>query len=292
MGETLARLNAAREQHEGLAQAAEQNGAEGQADAATALNIQNGGIKGGADHSGSSSELAKPHLVLSSQAGIAATTRADIHLASDGYTAITTGKSLSFSGGTSLFASVREAIRLFVQKAGMKMVAAAGDIDVQALSNSIKLLAKLDITHSASRITIAAKEEILINGGGSYAKFTAGSIEIGTAGAFTAHAATHSLPGPKNMEAGVAIAAARFSSSTATEQTLSDLVSRKTWIEFKLVDQIGPVPHQRYVLTDSSGANHEGSVDDKGFGRVEQVAPGRCTIEFPDLGYALEVSSS
>ena len=101
--------------------------------------------------------------------------------------------------GASLFASIRQTFRLFVHKAGMKMVAAAGDIDLQALSDNIKLLAKLEISHTANRIMISAKEEVVINGGGSYAKFAAGSIEMGTSGAFVAHAAKHSLPPAKSV---------------------------------------------------------------------------------------------
>jgi type VI secretion system secreted protein VgrG len=85
----------------------------------------------------------------------------------------------------------------------MKMVAAAGDIDLQALSDNIKLLAKLEITHTANRITITAKEEVVINGGGSYVKFAAGGIEHGTNGTFVAHAKHHSLVNAKNMDMAV-----------------------------------------------------------------------------------------
>ncbi len=45
----------------------------------------------------------------------------------------------------------------------------------------------------------------MINGGGSYAKFNAGGIEQGTNGNFVAHAAKHSLPGPKNMDVAIAM---------------------------------------------------------------------------------------
>jgi len=82
--------------------------------------------------------------------------------------------------------------------AGMRLIAAAGDIDVKALSDSINLLAKLNITHTANRITITAKEEIRINGAGSYATFNSQGIELGTNGAFRSHANDHSLLGPKN----------------------------------------------------------------------------------------------
>ncbi|WP_442782728.1 type VI secretion system Vgr family protein [Collimonas fungivorans] len=204
MGETVQRLTSARDQHETLADMAQQAGAQDkagqQADIAKILKAQNDAIKGsGAGGDGTFPELSEPHLVLASPAGVETTTSGSTHIASGGHTAITTGKSLSIVSGDSLFSSIGNTFRLFVQKAGMKMVAAAGDVDVKALKDSINLLAKLNITHTANRITITAKEEVMINGGGSYVKYNAGGIEHGTNGTYVAHAASHSLPGPKNL---------------------------------------------------------------------------------------------
>lgn len=207
MDETTRRLILAGEQHQLLAEIAQKNGAQESVDnqeaLASVLQAQSDAIKGAPSTAGSFPELAKPHLVLASAAGIATTTTSDTHITSDRHTALTTGKSLSLAVGTHFFASVRQSLRLFVQKAGMKMVAAAGDIDLQALSDNIKLLAKLEISHTANRITISAKEEVLINGGGSYVKFAAGGIEHGTNGNFVAHAAHHSLVSAKNMDMAV-----------------------------------------------------------------------------------------
>jgi len=203
MGETQQRLNAAHLQHDALAKLAHQSGAqdgEDQAKAVAAVKAQNDSIKGGTGGKGSFPQLAAPHLVLASPAGIETTTQGSTHLASEQHTALTTGQDLAIANGGSLFASVRQAFRIFVHKAGMRMVAAAGDIDLRALSDSVNVLAKLNITQTANRITISAKEEVVINGGGSYAKFGGGGIEMGTSGNFVAHAAKHSLPGPKNME--------------------------------------------------------------------------------------------
>jgi type VI secretion system secreted protein VgrG len=204
MGETVQRLTSARDQHETLADMAQQAGAQEkqgqQVDIAKILKAQNDAIKGsGAGGDGGFPELSAPHLVLASPAGIETTTSGSTHIASGQNTAITTGKSLSIASGDSLFASIGQTFRLFVHKAGMKMIAAAGDIDVQALANSMNILAKLNITHTANRITITAKEEVLINGGGSYVKYNAAGIEHGTNGIYVAHAATHSLPGQKNL---------------------------------------------------------------------------------------------
>jgi type VI secretion system secreted protein VgrG len=205
MGETCRRLTAAAEQHQLLGDIAQKNGAQDTGDnqvgVATVLQAQNKEIEGAASGNGSFQELAQPHLVLASPAGIASTTAQSTHIASDLNTAITTGKSMSIAAGDGFFASIRQTFRLFVQKAGMKLVAASGDIDVKALTDSFNVLAKLNITQTANRIVISAKEEIVVNGGGSYAKFTAGGIELGTNGTFVAHAASHHLDPAKSMAA-------------------------------------------------------------------------------------------
>jgi type VI secretion system secreted protein VgrG len=190
MGETVTRLNTARQEHGAQARLAEQAGAQEpsgqQADVANDIHAQNVAIKGGAGTASTTTfpQLSEPALVLASPAGIATTTSQSTHFASGGNTAITAGKSVSIAASESFFVSVRKTLRLFVHKAGMKLVAAAGNIDVQALSDSINLLAKLNITLTATEITITAKERIVINGGGSYATFATGGIEIGTKGKF------------------------------------------------------------------------------------------------------------
>ncbi len=211
MGETVQRLVIAHTQHANLADTAQQSGAqesEKQQTAvanANAIKSQTDAVGGGADAGSAFPELARPHLVLASPAGIATTTAQSTHIASDEHTALTTGKSLSIASGDSMFASIRHAFRLFVQKAGIKLIAASGNIDMQALSDSINLLAKLNITHSADKITITAKQEVLIIGGGSYARYGANGIEQGTKAGFTAHAASYSFRDPASMDASVLI---------------------------------------------------------------------------------------
>jgi type VI secretion system secreted protein VgrG len=203
MAETTARLGAAYDEQAAQAKAAEQYGAQEktvlQADAAQAVKAQNDAIRG-ADAGAEFPELSEPNLVLSGAAGIALTSGRSTHVASTEHTSLTSGKSLSIAAGTSLFASVRESLRLFVQRAGMKLIAAAGDIDVKALSDSVNILAKLNITHTADKILISAREEVQINGGGSYIKFTKGGIEQGTSGSNVSHAAKHSVVGPQNLD--------------------------------------------------------------------------------------------
>ena len=255
MGETQQRLSAAQNQHDALAKLAQQSGAQDAGDqdkAVAALKAQNDGIKGGAGASGGFPQLAAPHLVLASPAGIEATTQGSIHLASEQHTALTTGQDLSIASGGGLFASARQAFRLFVHKAGMRMVAAAGDIDMRALSDSINLLAKLNITQTANRITISAKEEVVINGGGSYAKFSSGGIEQGTNGEFVAHAAKHSLPGPNNLPL------------PQLDLPISKLELFDKQFRFTSEDGKTPAPNKRYRITATDGTTWEGASDSNG----------------------------
>jgi len=205
MTETTSRLTAAQEEQAALAEAAEQYGAQDkaarQAEAVAALKAQNDGVKGmGAATRGSFPELSDPSLVLASAAGIALTSTRSTHVASTEHIAVTSGKDVAIAAGGRLFASVRESLRLFVQRAGMRLIAAAGDIDIKALNDSINVLAKLQITQTADKIIISARDEVQISGGGSYVKFNKGGIEHGTDGAFVAHAATHSFVGPRSID--------------------------------------------------------------------------------------------
>ncbi len=203
MSETILRLEKAGAEHGKLADLAEKYGAqqelqEKQSAIAEVIRAQAQALKGTGE--ATFPELTAPHLVLASPAGIEASTAKSMHLATGQHLALTTGKNLSIVSGENVFASIKKTFRLFVQRAGMKMIAAAGDIDIQALSNSIQILAKLNISQTANRITITAEDEVVINGGGSYAKFSASGIETGTKGSHTAHAATHSFVAAKALK--------------------------------------------------------------------------------------------
>lgn len=180
-----------------LAQSAQSAGAQDgeQKAVASALKAQAKGIQGG----GTLKQFEQPHVVLASPAGVATSTPGPIHLSSDKTTSITTGEHVSISTGGGFFASARKALRLFVAEAGMRLVAAAGDIDVKALKDSINLLAKLNVTVTATKITISAQQEVEINGGGSYTHWTAGQIKSGTSGGFEVHSASRTFVGPDSV---------------------------------------------------------------------------------------------
>ena len=60
---------------------------------------------------------------------------------------------------------------------------------------------------------------------------------------------------------------------------------KKSWIEIELVDdEKKPVPGEKYRITLPDGQTVvEGTLDEKGFARVDNIDPGTCKIAFPDL---------
>jgi type VI secretion system secreted protein VgrG len=207
MGETIGRLNAARERHDEMGGLAEQHLAQqpgvDQAAAGEALAAQNEAIRGNGK---AQEELSQPQLVLSSPAGIASSTARSTHLQSDRHTVLTTGEHLSVSTGKSLLASVTEKLSLFVHKAGMKLFAAKGKVEIQAQSDNVEIIAEqvLKLISTKQNIEIAADKEILLHAGGSFLRISAKGIEHGTAGKWEVHAASHAATGPQNLDASFA----------------------------------------------------------------------------------------
>lgn len=59
--------------------------------------------------------------------------------------------------------------------------------------------------------------------------------------------------------------------------------TKKSWIEIKLVgEDKKPIPGEPYSITLPDGSVASGTLDDKGFARIEGIDPGTCQITFPN----------
>ena len=202
MGETINRLSQAQDQHDALGDLAKQHQAQDATDqnqVAEALKDQNAAIQGKGGEDGKFPELAEPHIVIASPAGIESTTPGSTHQHSGKHHAITSALHNSFSSAKSFLVSAKEAVRMFAYKDGIKLVSAKDNIEIQALKTSVNLLAKTDITMTANKITLSAKESVTLNGAGSFTVWSAGGIKSGTTGGHVAHATTHGLPVAKSI---------------------------------------------------------------------------------------------
>ncbi|WP_229487940.1 DUF2345 domain-containing protein [Pseudoduganella lutea] len=167
MAETTQRLLRAAEIQEQLASLSQHYGAQEksqQDEVAAELEAQNAGIQ--QNRKGGGRGLAQPHLVMSSPVGIALASGASTHIASERHTAISSGKSLSMASVDSLFASVGKSFRLFVHNAGMKLIAAAGKVTVEAQSNEVEIIANkvLKLLSETDWVEIRGKKGIRLHG--------------------------------------------------------------------------------------------------------------------------------
>ena len=67
-------------------------------------------------------------------------------------------------------------------------------------------------------------------------------------------------------------------------QTDEEKEQKHSWIEIELVDEEGkPVPGEAFKVTLSDGSVYPGTLNEKGFYRIEGIEPGTCQITFPNL---------
>lgn len=270
IGETAERLRVARDQQDTFASVARQQLAQeagDQDEVAEALQIQHDQILGSAaahQQDGSFPEFDAPHLVLNGEAGLAGVTPASLHLVSGEHTALTAGGHVGLSVGKRLLVSVARGVRTLVQSCGWKLVAMSGDIELNALKDNLKLLAKLAITASANEITITAKEKLVISGGGSATQYTSGGITHMTNGGYVAHAGGFTFTGPKSL-------AAPFPDSPKPGQGTLELFHTYATQHGAMSD---------YRVEDALGKVVTGVLSEKGFASVSGLAPGPARVTF------------
>ncbi|MCA8102812.1 type VI secretion system Vgr family protein [Burkholderia contaminans] len=273
--ETAARLDVAGEQQDGFGTQAREVQAQeaGDQDAvAKALRKQHQGIVGngpGDPASNNFPEFAQPLVVVASPVGIATSTPGSTHIASGEHIALSSTEHISLTSGKRLLASASRGIRLFVQSLGYRLVAAAGDIDIRALKDSINLLAKLNITHTADRISLNAKTELVINGGGSATVYNAGGITHQTSGRYTGHAAKFSYTGPKNR-------AASFPEPPKPGQGNLELFNRYA---SSFANGAG-IAGGTYEVEDAMGKVFKGALNGVGHNVVSGAAPGPARVHY------------
>ncbi|MFZ3289447.1 MAG: type VI secretion system tip protein TssI/VgrG, partial [Telluria sp.] len=172
MDETVQRLAAAHDQHKAQADVALDHGAQEsgqQAAVADIVKAQNDAIKGAGGADGGFPELSAPHLVLASPAGIETTTAQSTHIASAEHTVLTSGRNLSITTGDSLLASISHTFRLFVHKAGMKLIAAAGKVTIRAKTDDIEAIANkvLSLISESDWVDVRGKKGVRLHGAAS-----------------------------------------------------------------------------------------------------------------------------
>lgn len=137
--------------------------------------------------------------------------------------AFVSGQDLQFSAGNNLIATaagnadvsvmrqmavaVGNGLSLFVQKLGMKLLAAKGKVEIQAQSDAMHLTALKDIKVSSvdGKLVLSADKEIWLGAGGSYIRIAAEGIENGTPGDIREKCAAWDKQGAASMQMSTAL---------------------------------------------------------------------------------------
>lgn len=187
--------------------------------------------------------------------------------AEGGLVSATPGSSVNYSGrqhnfvaqqhiqavaGQSVNINAGKGISLFAHQDGMKHIAHAGKLDIQAQQDSIGIAADRDVRITASQgdVIIAAEKSLTLLCGGAYIKIADAKLELGCAGEFTVKAGKHQWDGPAQQQAELPF----FPSAEHTN-----------WLKLDLDGYQGaPMAGVPYTLHMADGQQKSGTLDGNG----------------------------
>ena len=260
MKETLQRLGEGHLLHEKQAKNAIRFQAQEwgqQDDVADTVQRQNDTLTG---RTGKFPEFEEPHLLLASAAGIAISTAQTTHMFSEQHIALTAKQDISFVAGDSFLASIKKTFRLFVEKAGMKLIAASGKITIQAKQNEIELIAAkvMSIISDEDWINLKSKKGIRLHGAGSVLEIS-DKVQFFTTSPTLFHGNLETLaPGaPPNSEP---VPGQSLEPNLSSHEHPFDEQFRLT-----AADGHTPISNRSYRIVADNGQIWEGRSDDEGF---------------------------
>ena len=209
-------------------------------------------------------DLKEAGLIQTAPAGIAtATQQSQLHTANENIHLVS-GNHTDITAGQSLTAHAAESLNLFAQSSGIKMQANQGAVTVQAQNDELQLNALKDamLTSSAGKITIAAKEEILITCKGAYIKLSNGEIEIGS-------------PKVVRVRAPLEVTGAEM-----LRHPLPRFIKNKGVDVYYHYDDLMPVVNAPFEAYFEDGTIISGILDENGYAHIEDAPEGRFHVLF------------
>jgi type VI secretion system secreted protein VgrG len=261
MGETAERLRSAAEIQQQLASLAESVGAQEsgqQSDAADDVKEQQAAVRGAAK--GSFPEMGEPHLVMASPVGIELTSAQSTHIASTRHTAITSGKSLAIASIDGLFASVGKTFRLFVHKAGMKLIAAGGKVSVQAQSDNVEVIANkvLELLSETDWVNVRGKKGVRFHGVNNMLEIGE-KVQFFTAAPVLFHGNLETLP-PKSVSQSFNERSSDFHFDQEVNFVHGDTKPAKD-LAYELIRDDGSVSDGKTATSGSTGVQKSGGLE-------------------------------
>ncbi|ELY9424386.1 type VI secretion system tip protein VgrG [Cronobacter dublinensis] len=129
--------------------------------------------------------LAQPGMVLNAPEGVSITSPRAVRIASGSASVgIMSQQNTDISALKRFTVAAGETVSMLAQKAGIKLFAAKGKVEIQAQDDALDVMAKQDIsvTSQDGKILITANKALTLNCGGAYITLENGNIELGCLG--------------------------------------------------------------------------------------------------------------
>lgn len=130
-------------------------------------------------------ELAKPGIMLNAPDGVSITSPQAVRVASGtASVGIMSQQNTDISALKRFTVAAGEAVSMLARKAGMKLFAAKGRVEIQAQDDAMEVIAKKDVTVTSleGKVVITGATELVVNCDGAFMKLAGGNMELGAPG--------------------------------------------------------------------------------------------------------------
>jgi len=191
----------------------------------------------------------KSIVVVAAPDGIALGSEANVTVAAGSNVDQVAAQDSNTSVGRNLRMRVGEAISLFVQRMGMKLIAAAGKIQVQAQTDEVEIgAAKKLHLYSLEEIVLDAPK-ITLRAQGAGVEYSSGILSR-TTGSHVRHAGSHKMTGPASV------------SAQLPGMPKSESQTNEQFVVFDANNE--PVTGLKYEIQSEQGVEASGSTDGSG----------------------------
>ncbi|MEX3174040.1 type VI secretion system Vgr family protein [Serratia quinivorans] len=196
-------------------------------------------------------ELAKPGIMLNAPEGVSITSPQAVRVASGtASVGIMSQQNTDISALKRFTVAAGEAVSILARKAGMKLFAAKGKVEIQAQDDALEATAKKDITVTSveGKVVITGATELVVNCDGAFMKLAGGNMELGAPGNILLKCANVQKMGSADYDAPKPEFPQGYSENfVARDKESGDILA-----------------NTRYRITTADGSVYEGRTDSEG----------------------------
>jgi type VI secretion system secreted protein VgrG len=196
-------------------------------------------------------ELAKPGIILNAPEGVSITSPQAVRVASGAASVgIMSQQNTDISALKRFTVAAGEAVSMLARKAGMKLFAAKGKVEIQAQDDDIEAIAKKDVTVTSmeGKVVITGATELVVNCDGAFMKLAGGNMELGAPGNILLKCANVQKMGSADYDAPKPELPQGYSENFVAQDKESGDILANT----------------RYRITTADGSVYEGRTDSEG----------------------------